>query len=122
MKNNMNSRVDFENISIAGLESSPVSKSLAGLRANESRYYKNKYNRDFTVSPANESKETLDYINKILLNERNIRISSRPLETSNFTVDEIRNGSIPISISLVIALAASLVCKVLKTRCPVKAA
>ena len=86
----MNSRVDFENISIAGLESSPVSKSLAGLRANESRYYKNKYNRDFTVSPANESKETLDYINKILLNERNIRISSRPLETSNFTVDEIR--------------------------------
>ena len=94
MKNNMNSRVDFENISIAGLESSPVSKSLAGLRANESRYYKNKYNRDFTVSPANESKETLDYINKILLNERNIRISSRPLETSNFTVDEIRNASI----------------------------
>ena len=86
----MNSRVDFENISIAGLESSPVSKSLAGLRANESRYYKYKYNRDFTVSPANESKETLDYINKILLNERNIRISSRPLETSNFTVDEIR--------------------------------
>ena len=36
----MSNIIDFENVSLAGLESSPVSKSLAGLRANESRYYK----------------------------------------------------------------------------------
>lgn len=42
--------VDFENVSIADLESSPVSKALAGLRANESRCFKNKYNDDFTFS------------------------------------------------------------------------
>jgi hypothetical protein len=82
--------VDFENVSLAGLESSPVSKSLAGLRANESRYFKNKYNHDFTVSPAAKSKSTLDYVNKILLTERDIKISSKPLETSEFVVDGIK--------------------------------
>ena len=46
----MSNIIDFENVSLAGLESSPVSKSLAGLRANESRYFKNKYNHDFTVN------------------------------------------------------------------------
>ena len=34
----MSNTIDFENVSLVGLESSPVSKSLAGLRANESRY------------------------------------------------------------------------------------
>ena len=86
----MGSIVDFENVSLEGLESSPVSKSLAGLRANESRYFKNKYNHDFTVSPATTSKEILDYVNKILINERDIRISSKPLETSNFIVEDIK--------------------------------
>ncbi len=82
--------IDFENVSPEGLESSPVSKSLAGLRANESRYFKNKYNHDFTVSPAAKSKGLIDYVNNILLVERNIKISSRPLETSEFVVDGIR--------------------------------
>ena len=82
--------VDFENVSLAGLESSPVSKALAGLRANESRYFKNKYNHDFTVSPVTESTASLDYVNKILQVERNIEISSKPLATSNFTVENIK--------------------------------
>jgi hypothetical protein len=82
--------IDFENVSLAGLESSPVSKSLAGLRANESRYFKNKYNHDFTVSPAAKSKDILDYVKNILLNERDIKISSKPLETSQFVVDGIK--------------------------------
>jgi hypothetical protein len=86
----MESRVDFENVSLAGLESSPVSRPLAGLRANESRYFKNKYDHDFTVNPATKSKDVLDYVNKILLNERDIKISSKPLETSNFIVDNIK--------------------------------
>ena len=86
----MSNIIDFENVSVAGLESSPVSKSLAGLRANESRYFKNKYNHNFTVSPAAKSKDILNYVNKILLIERDIQISSKPLETSQFVVDGIK--------------------------------
>jgi hypothetical protein len=86
----MSNIIDFENVSVTGLESSPVSKSLAGLRANESRYFKNKYNHDFTVSPAANSKDILDYVNNILLTERDIKISSKPLETSEFVVDGIK--------------------------------
>jgi hypothetical protein len=82
--------VDFENVSFEGLESSPVSKSLAGLRANEARYYKNKYNHDFAVTPANESQSTIDYVNNVLLKERALKIASKPLETSSFTVDDLR--------------------------------
>jgi hypothetical protein len=86
----MTNIIDFENVSVAGLESSPVSKSLAGLRANESRYFKNKYNHNFTVNPAAKSKDILDYVNNILLIERDIKISSKPLETSEFVVDGIK--------------------------------
>jgi hypothetical protein len=35
--------VDFNDVSTAGLESSPVAAALAGLRAHEARYFKNKY-------------------------------------------------------------------------------
>ena len=86
----MSNLIDFESVSSAGLESSPVSKSLAGLRANESRYFKNKYNHDFTVCPAAKSKDVLDYVNNILQIERNIKISSKPLETSNFIVEDLK--------------------------------
>jgi len=86
----MGNIVDFENVSLAGTESSPVSKSLAGLRANESRYFKNKYMHDFIVSPVANSKDTLDYVDNILLVERCIKINSKPLETSTFIVDGIK--------------------------------
>ena len=86
----MSNIIDFENVSAAGLESSPISNTLAGLRANESRYFKNKYNHDFTVSPATKSKDLLDYVNNILLIERDIKISAKPLETSEFVVDGIK--------------------------------
>ena len=68
--------VDFENVSAVGLESSPVAQALAGLRANEARYYKNKYDHVFTVSPASEAPETLDWVNRILAHERDIVISA----------------------------------------------
>src|SRR4051794_22852615 len=41
--------VDFVDVSTVGLESSPVADALAGLRANEARYFKNKYDTVFTV-------------------------------------------------------------------------
>jgi hypothetical protein len=82
--------VDFENVSTIGLESSPVAEALAGLRANEARYYKNKYDHVFTVSPASEAPETLDRVQGILADERNLVISARPLEVTSFEVDGIR--------------------------------
>jgi hypothetical protein len=82
--------VNFENVSTIGLESSPVAKALAGLRANEARYYKNKYDHVFTVSPASEAPEVLDWVNGVLSDERGIAISSPPLEVTSFEVDGYR--------------------------------
>ncbi|GIO28353.1 phage tail protein [Ornithinibacillus bavariensis] len=82
--------VDFKNVSTIGLESSPVAEALAGLRANEARYFMNKYKHEFTVVPASESQETLDYVNLILQKERDIAFSAKPLETSRFQVENIR--------------------------------
>jgi hypothetical protein len=82
--------VDFVNVSTVGLESSPVAQALAGLRANEARYFKNKYDHAFTVSPASEEPETLDYVHRILADERNLVIAARPLETTSFEVGGIR--------------------------------
>lgn len=82
--------VDFENVSTVGLESSPVADALAGLRANEARYFKNKYGHAFTVSPAGEAPEALEWVSRILSEERGIVISARPLEVTSFEVDGIR--------------------------------
>src|SRR3954463_10479941 len=64
--------VDFKDVSTVGLESSPVADALAGLRANEARYFKNKYDHDFTVEPASKAKKAIAYVHKILENERGI--------------------------------------------------
>jgi hypothetical protein len=82
--------VDFKNVSTVGLESSLVADALAGLRANEARYFMNKYKHEFTVVPASESQETLDYVNRILKEERDIEFASKPLETSHFQVENIK--------------------------------
>ena len=82
--------VDFEDVSTVGLESSPVAEALAGLRANEARYYKNKYDHVFTVSPASEDPQTLAWVSGVLADERDIVISARPLEVTSFEVDGLR--------------------------------
>ena len=82
--------VDFINVSPVGLESSPVADALAGLRANEARYFKNKYDHDFTVTPASGAAETIDWVSGILKDERDIVIASPPLEASEFEVGGIR--------------------------------
>ncbi|MPQ23494.1 phage tail protein [Bacillus paralicheniformis] len=81
--------VDFKNVSTVGLEASPAAEALAGLRANEARYFMNKYKHEFTVVPASESCETLDYVNRIL-KERDIEFAAKPLETSRFQVENIK--------------------------------
>ncbi|MFM2073406.1 MAG: hypothetical protein RLZZ623_3670 [Actinomycetota bacterium] len=82
--------VDFVTVSTIGLESSPVADALAGLRANEARYFKNKYNHVFTVEPASEAKEAVDWVHLILKEERDIVIESRPLEATAFQVENFR--------------------------------
>jgi hypothetical protein len=81
--------VDFKNVSAVGLESSPVAEALAGLRANEARYFMNKYKHQFTIVPASESQETLDYVNQVL-KERDIEFAAKSLETSRFQVENIK--------------------------------
>jgi hypothetical protein len=82
--------VDFNTVSTVGLESSPVADALAGLRANEARYFKNKYDHTFTVEPADDAKETIAWVHRILEEERDIVIESRPLEATAFQVENIR--------------------------------
>ena len=82
--------VDFENVSTGGLESSPVVAALAGLRANEARYFKNKYDHDFTVEPAAKAKKEIGLVHRILKEERDIVIASLPLEATTFQVENIR--------------------------------
>jgi len=82
--------VDFKDVSTVGLESSPVAAALAGLRANEARYYKNKYDHDFTVESGAKAKPTIAYVHRVLKEERDIVIASKPLEATTFEVDGLR--------------------------------
>jgi hypothetical protein len=82
--------VDFKDVSTTGLESSPVATALAGLRANEARYFRNKYDLEFTTEPASEAGETIDYVHRILQAERGIVIAARALEATMFEVEGIR--------------------------------
>src|SRR5919201_5158749 len=82
--------VDFNTVSTVGLESSPVAAALAGLRANEARYFKNKYNHVLAVEPASDAQATIDWVHRILKEERDLVISSRPLEATAFQVENIR--------------------------------
>jgi hypothetical protein len=82
--------VDFNDVSTVGLEPSPVAAALAGLRAHEARYFKNKYDHAFTVEAASDARPAIDWVHRILEEERDIVISSRPLEASAFQVENIR--------------------------------
>jgi hypothetical protein len=82
--------VDFTTVSTAGLESSPVAEALAGLRANEARYFRNKYDHVFTVEAAGDAEAAIEWVHRILKEERDIVIASRPLEATAFQVENIR--------------------------------
>jgi hypothetical protein len=82
--------VDLVNVSTIGLESSPVAAALAGLRANEARYFKNKYDYVFTVEPAAQAKKAIDLVHRILKEESDIVLSSLPIEATTFEVENIR--------------------------------
>ena len=88
----MSYTVDFKEVSTVGLESSPVADALAGLRANEARYFKNKYDHVFTVEPVGTAgaDKAVKWVHRILKQERDIVIASRPLEATELHVENIR--------------------------------
>lgn len=83
--------VDFVTVSTSGLESSPVAAALAGLRANEARYFKNKYDVDFVTEPAGSAKgkKIVLWVTRILEKERGIVIASPALEAALVRVEGI---------------------------------
>lgn len=85
----MPGKIDFVNVSTEGVESSPVADALAGLRANEARYFKNKYDADFVTRTAADAPELVDYVSRVLI-ERDIKFAAKPLEVSELLVDGIR--------------------------------
>lgn len=85
----MTNKVDFKNVTTVGLEDSPVANALAGLRANEARYYWNKYKYEFVTHSLEEDPDTLPWIEKILA-ERDMKFPYRPLEVTHFEIDGIK--------------------------------
>lgn len=81
--------VSFTDVSQTGLETSPVAEALAGLRANEARYFKNKYDADFVTLAATDATEKVEYVNRVLA-EREIAIAARPLEVCELLVEGVR--------------------------------
>ena len=84
--------VDFQTVSTVGLETSPVADALAGLRANEARYFKNKYDVAFTTEPASSAggKKLVAYVAKVLADERAIVFASPALEAAEMLVEGVR--------------------------------
>lgn len=85
----MSYQVDFKQVATTGLESSPVAPALAGLRANEARYYWNKYKQVFVTKTPEEDPETLPWIEEILA-EREMSFPYVPLEVSQFEAAGIK--------------------------------
>ncbi|KRM73275.1 hypothetical protein [Secundilactobacillus collinoides] len=85
----MSYKVNFKTVETTGLESSPVVDALAGLRANEARYFWNKYQHEYVTEPAGDHPELLDRVNTIL-QERDMVLPYKPLEVSDFVVDGVR--------------------------------
>ena len=85
----MSYKVDFKEVSTIGFENSPVSEAMAGLRANEARYFWNKYKHEFVTVPATEDTDTLKWIESILA-ERDMIFPYQPLEVSFFEVEGIK--------------------------------
>lgn len=81
--------VDFKDVSTAGVEASDHPEALAGLRANEARYFHTKYGHVFRVCPAEEAADALVWVEEILREERGIAITSRALQVSVNDVDGI---------------------------------
>lgn len=81
--------VDFHAVSTDGLEASPYAEALAGLRANEARYFSTHYGHAFEVESADDAPEVVEWVARLLRHERDLEIQATPLEVAHFVVDGI---------------------------------
>ncbi|WP_019795327.1 hypothetical protein [Streptococcus sobrinus] len=81
-------KIDFKNVSSQGLDSSPVAESLAGLRANEARYFWNKFKVDFETQPISERAELMADIEDLLKRERDLVFAAKPLEIAQLFLED----------------------------------
>ena len=79
--------IDFKTVSTKGLETSPVAEALAGLRANEARYFWNKSKVAYETFPVSDYPELMADINHLLKNERNLVFAAKPLEISQLFLE-----------------------------------
>ena len=80
--------VNFKEVETVGLESSPVAEALAGLRANEARYFWNKYKTEFEVFTPQERPDILAHIEKALA-QREMTFPYAALNVAQVEVDGI---------------------------------
>ncbi|EOL47137.1 hypothetical protein RV11_GL002660 [Enterococcus phoeniculicola] len=85
----MSYKVNFNEIETIGLEASPVAEALAGLRANEARYFWNKFKYDYVTFPAKKKPEEVNWLKKILIEERNLEFQSKVLEVAIYEDENI---------------------------------
>ena len=85
----MSYKVNFKEVETIGLESSPVAAALAGLRANEARYFWNKYKFEYVTFPADEKSAEVEWLNKLLKAERELTFQSKILEAAIYEDDEL---------------------------------
>jgi hypothetical protein len=81
--------VTYTEVSAAGLESSPVAPALAGLRANEARYFANKYDTDYVTAAPEARAGVVAWVEQILRSERDIVLASPILEVFVYEDDEL---------------------------------
>ncbi|MGT2721727.1 phage tail protein [Streptococcus porcinus] len=80
--------VNFKEVETNLLEESPVKEVLAGLRANEARYFWNKYKLAYEVFTIEEKPHILPFIEKVL-EEREMTFPYKALCVSQMEVDGI---------------------------------
>lgn len=82
-------KVNFKDIETTGFETSPCAVSLAGLRANEARYFWNKYKFEYITYPASEKQKEIAWLNTLLENERQLHFEAKILEVAIYEDDTL---------------------------------
>ena len=80
---------DFNTVSAAGLKPPPVAAAPAGPAGEPGPPLQQQDGHVFTVEPASNANTTIDGVHRILNEERDIVISSRPLEATAFQIERI---------------------------------
>lgn len=81
--------ISFTDVSTAGLTDSPVADALAGLRANEARYFWNKFKVEYVTYLPSEQPQIVAWVTNILRAERGIEFTAPILEVFVFDSPDV---------------------------------